>query len=260
MLNRRSFVFSMLAFLGAEFFGLQSCKRHKEENSGGGGRVIMPRREVLSSLDWSSFLRKWSDDILALLQSDVFLQASPLRKEVIKTGYLGFQAASEEEIDGTEKRMGLNLPPSYKKFLRVSNGWRQIAMDAEDGSLYPVSQIGWFKDMHPQSLNNWLSGSGGLDVSDQQYFIYGDRQDPVHLRDRYLKETLAISTEIDSAIYLLNPNVMDANGEWEAWLFGNKLPGANRYQSFQEMMQAEYKNMLRNLKNEIEFRRNFKTK
>jgi hypothetical protein len=39
---------------------------------------------------------------------------------------------------------------------------------------------------------------------------------------------------------LLNPKVIDENGEWEAWEFGNKIPGAYRYRSFWEMMQATY--------------------
>jgi hypothetical protein len=35
------------------------------------------------------------------------------------------------------------------------------------------------------------------------------------------------------------------DGEWEAWFFANWNPGANRYRSFREMMQAERANFLR---------------
>ena len=52
---------------------------------------------------------------------------------------------------------------------------------------------------------------------------------------------LEISDESDSAIYLLNPEVVTAEGEWEAWLFANWLPGASRYRSFAELMEAEYR-------------------
>ena len=45
----------------------------------------------------------------------------------------------------------------------------------------------------------------------------------------------------DSAIYLLNPKVVTPDGEWEAWFFANWLPGAARYRSFVELMQAEYR-------------------
>ncbi len=256
--DRRSFVVSTLALLGAALFGLPACERRQEPSSQAAAQVVLPRPAPLPALDWSLFLRKWSDEVLALIQSDALLHTTPIRKEAIQAGYLGYAAAAEQEIAATEKRLGLPLPPSYKNFLRASNGWRQIAMDAEDGRLHPVSRIGWFRDLQPQSLRGWLSGTGNMDATDAQYFVYGEKQDSVNLRDSYVKEALAISTEIDSAIYLLNPKVVDSNGEWEAWYFGYKLPGANRYRSFQEMMEAEYQNTLRNLKNEIVFFRNLK--
>jgi hypothetical protein len=38
--------------------------------------------------------------------------------------------------------------------------------------------------------------------------------------------------------------VVFADGEWEAWFFANWLPGASRYRSFAEMMEAERQNFL----------------
>jgi hypothetical protein len=254
--KKRSFVISMAAAIGAGVLGLQACGRNKDQNAAGENPVIVQRRVSLAALDWQSFLKKWSDDVIHLIDSNHLGQYVPQHMEALKTGYLGFPGANALEIDAAEKKLGLRLPPSYKAFLRVSNGWRQVAMDAEDGFLYSVNQIGWFRELQPQSLRAWLSGTGSLDASDEQYFVYGAKQDSVHLRDSYLKDCLAISSQIDSAIYLLNPHVVDSNGEWEAWFFGYKLPGANRYQSFQEMMQAEYQRVMGNLQTEIEFFRN----
>ncbi|HEY3110361.1 MAG TPA: hypothetical protein VGL23_16490 [Chloroflexota bacterium] len=33
-------------------------------------------------------------------------------------------------------------------------------------------------------------------------------------------------------------------GEWEAWFFANWYPGASRYRSFWELMQAEHASFL----------------
>jgi hypothetical protein len=44
----------------------------------------------------------------------------------------------------------------------------------------------------------------------------------------------------DSAVYLLNPQVVSEDGEWDAWFFANWLPGATRYRSFAEMILKEY--------------------
>ena len=58
------------------------------------------------------------------------------------------------------------------------------------------------------------------------------------MREEYLQTALEISSDSDDGdIYLLIPEVINLEGEWEAWHFGNKLPGANRYRSFYELMQ-----------------------
>lgn len=49
----------------------------------------------------------------------------------------------------------------------------------------------------------------------------------------------------DAAIYVLNPQIVTPEGEWEAWLFADWLPGAARYRSFQDLMQAEYAQAMR---------------
>lgn len=43
--------------------------------------------------------------------------------EEIETG-LGFPPADEERITALERRLGAKLPPSYRSFLAVSDGWR----------------------------------------------------------------------------------------------------------------------------------------
>ncbi|MCZ9339062.1 SMI1/KNR4 family protein, partial [Streptomyces sp. TRM76130] len=42
-----------------------------------------------------------------------------------RTRWLGFPPASEERITAMEKRLGRRMPPSYRQFLQVSDGWRQ---------------------------------------------------------------------------------------------------------------------------------------
>ncbi|MEX6690181.1 hypothetical protein QTN47_21910 [Danxiaibacter flavus] len=56
-------------------------------------------------------------------------------------------------------------------------------------------------------------------------------------------KTLAISNWGDSAILLLNPEVKFGD-EWEAWMFANWRPGADRYKSFEELMKEEYSSYL----------------
>ena len=57
-----------------------------------------------------------------------------------------------------------------------------------------------------------------------------------------MKTALQISSTLDGWVYLLNPQVIDTRNEWEAWDFGTKISGANRYRSLWEMMQSVYQN------------------
>lgn len=50
-------------------------------------------------------------------------------------------------------------------------------------------------------------------MPDEKYLVYGEEQDCVTLRIEYLKTALSISEGIDSAIYLLNPQVVTEDGE-----------------------------------------------
>lgn len=190
---------------------------------------------------WEQLLRQWSNDIL---ESDEFAGLIP--PDVVAARWLGYPGATEAEIAQAEARLGVTLPPSYRAFLRVSNGWRMTSSFIDQ--LWSTDQIGWFRDRNQSWINAFVAPRRPLrtpSTPDAQYFVYGDQQDPTELRVEYLQSALEISAIGDAAIYLLNPEVVTPEGEWEAWLFASWLPGANRYRSFWELMQAEHAEFLR---------------
>ncbi|WP_329450816.1 hypothetical protein OG894_12620 [Streptomyces sp. NBC_01724] len=89
----------------------------------------------------------------------------------------------------------------------------------------------------------WSEADGaGARVADEEYFVYGEAQAPFLLRPEYVPHTLKIShTPEATEVYLLNPCVVTADGEWEAWFVAHWLPGAVRYQSFWDLMNDEYR-------------------
>lgn len=181
----------------------------------------------------------------------------PMEQEAITLGYLGYPGASVAEIAAAEKRLDRTLPDSYKAFLRVSNGWRQLFMDADDCRMFAVHEVELFRYTHPDAVDGWLraipTGYDSFRTPDDKYFVYGVEQDSLTLRDEYVATAYAISELIDAAIYLLNPMVITPDGEWEAWYFGYKLPGAYRYRSFQEIMEAEYLRIVSSLQEMIRY-------
>lgn len=208
------------------------------------------------SFRWRPFLKQASRELL----KNVRISES-LPGDVVASAWLGYDGASEEEIAALEKRLGRRLPPSYRTFLAETNGWRNCGPFIY--KLWPCSEVCWFRERnqewidaytHPDDDTVEFTSPGGQSsdepwsVPDDEYFVYGEDQDPCQFRVEYLQTALEISDVGDSAIVLLNLEVVDDSGEWEAWMFANWIPGAHRYQSFRELMQGEHESFRRLLK------------
>lgn len=187
----------------------------------------------MNEFDWKAFLSRWGGDMLAApIGGDLPAKAHA-------AGWLGFPPATEEQIAATEARLQIPLPPSYKAFLRTSNGWLRTTHAIE--RVRGVQDVEWFRKRNREWIAAYTKplGFGAPEKTpDEQYFAYGEFA--ADFRPEHLKEALQISEVGDAAVYLLNPQVITKDGEWEAWFFANWLPGVHRYRSFQEMMLAEY--------------------
>jgi hypothetical protein len=196
--------------------------------------------------DWSLFLRQWSRDLLERLEDSEF---ASLPSEVIETKWLGYPEATDAEIADAEARLETVFPPSYRNFLAVSNGW--LKLDELIGRLWSTQEIEWLAVRNQELITAWTTGviigGGSLFVADEEYFVYGDEQDPALLRNEYLQTALEIGGDLDRGLLLLNPQVTFEDEEWEAWLFANWLPGAHRYRSFRELMQDRHTYLLDSL-------------
>lgn len=197
--------------------------------------------ESLTIEKWLEFLKQWRGSI----SKDNFPQSMPWGEDVSER--LIRLGAAEAQIAKSEARLGMRLPPSYRSFLEVSNG---LALPGDMPVFLPVEEIGWLRDLDPEAIRAWMEGVkayGTLEpVPDEEYFVYGERQNPSSLRHEYLQTALQVSDQeqADTAVYLLNPQVIDEQGEWEAWSWAHWKAGADRYRSFWELMQAEYHSYL----------------
>lgn len=194
----------------------------------------------MTEFDWRLFLERWSRELIEAGEEP------ELAPEIRASGWLGFPGATEEQLAAADARLGTSLPPSYRDFLRASNGWRGSGTFI--WRVWSTDEIDWFRVRNREWIDAYarpLGPSSGPirkpSTPDAEYFLYGDDQDSASFRPEYLESALEISEVGDSAIYLLNPEVVTPDGEWEAWFFGNWLPGANRYRSFAGLMQAEYR-------------------
>ena len=150
----------------------------------------------------------------------------------IASGWLGEPGATEAEIASAEQRLGVRLPPSYRAFLADTNGFDHLGPFIY--RLYNASEIDWFRVRNQDWIEAYQSGD---DISPEEHLANPD--DCVRFRAAYLSSCLQISEEGDSAVVLLNPEVVNHEGEWETWFFANWRPGAERFPSFRAYVESE---------------------
>lgn len=171
---------------------------------------------------WKTFLNDYNKELLSY---EKVVEALP--REIIKAGWMGFTGASEEELAATEKRLASSLPPSYRAFLKASNGWRFPSVWILE--LLPTSKVAWFREQNQDWIDAYNRPAAGLrPISDDEYFVYGRDQDCIHFRAEYLQTALQVSDVGDDGVVLLNPKVVTPDGEWETWFFANWLPAERK--------------------------------
>ncbi len=200
----------------------------------------------MEPFDWRAFLERWSRE---WLEDEWAVEQLP--PEVVASGWLGYPGATEEQLAQLESYLERALPPSYRAFLKVSDGWRWVTDDIDH--LWSTEEIGWFAVRNQESIDGWMHTTAANPLPDADYFVYGDEQNSGFFRAQYLQTAVQISEWDDSDIYLLNPEVVTPEGEWEAWLVQTWLPGVQRYRSFQELMQAEHDSFLESRQHEWVF-------
>jgi len=180
----------------------------------------------LDNFAWKPFMQQWNRDLLESEYSSYHVSA-----EVVRSGWLGYPGATATQIAQVEARLGVKLPPSYRSFLEFTNGWGRV--NRAIYKLWSVEEVEWFSVRHQDWIDIWKQEPEP------------DYEPEAQAEGVFIQSTLEISDVGDGAIYLLNPQIITPDGEWEAWFFANWLPGATIYPSFWEMMQDEHERFLR---------------
>lgn len=176
----------------------------------------------MPSHDWTAFLTRWSQEIITEERP-----GSDLPPEAIESGWLGLPPASEDQIAAAEARLGVKLPPSYREFLGVSNGWRFLANPYVE-VLRPGEELEYF----PVRNRQWITSMDLFSDAESRQELYG-------FTDGELEGSIEL-TESREGTMLLNPRVITPDGEMEAWFFESE-GGVERFPSFWAVMQDDFK-------------------
>jgi hypothetical protein len=203
--------------------------------------------DLTTPAEWLEMLKQISQEILSdpdFIDGNLAEMVTPAQ---LQAGWLGAPGASEIELRELEQRLQVSLPPSYRLFLQVSNGFGPL--DYFIWRLRPTQEVDWLVNTDADLVALWENDVDTIpSVPDEDYFRYDDSQIDGQVRREYFRGLLMISDWGDAGFLALNPAVQH-NGEWEAWHFANWMPGANRYRSFADLVKASFE-MYKNYKHE----------
>jgi hypothetical protein len=164
----------------------------------------MSQSRPLAVAEWREYLRGYSaeffdSDYLRRAEADgraQYLVSSAQRE----ARWLGYEPASEQMLAETEHRLGIRLPPSYRNFLLVSNGWSTIRYWYSPIDLIGADEIGWMSGLEPELIDAYDG-------------VYSDEEIAM------LKRCLLISSDDGGSggNWLLHADSVAGNGEWTAY-------------------------------------------
>jgi hypothetical protein len=182
---------------------------------------------LLEHLSWPELLRRWSGEAIGHC-ADIGLTITAGARA---SGWIGMPPASASGIAAAEARLGRALPPSYKSFLAVTDGWPVLSMDY--GSLRPVSGIAWMRDAQAGLLGIIRDASGDFEWPP-------DSNDGPPLLER----SVLLSTGTD--MFLLDPARTGLAGELFTCVWTSWHPGAGEHwPSFRAGMEGHYASFVR---------------
>ncbi|MFF4398741.1 SMI1/KNR4 family protein [Streptomyces sp. NPDC001480] len=172
------------------------------------------------SFNWHVFLRRWQEEWVPRADG-----GEGGGQAVVPLGRPG---ADEAVTAAAEERLGRRLPPSYREFLAVSDGWH-VDQTAGIYQLGGAADIDWFRD--PYDMTSLY----------EQNLDDNSRSEDVLLAGMW-QRSLRLETDSDMSYALLDPGDSDQDGEWALYVYkgwSGEVP--DRYSSFRAYMEAMYR-------------------
>ncbi|MFB7471904.1 SMI1/KNR4 family protein [Kitasatospora sp. NPDC056184] len=164
------------------------------------------------AFDWRPFLVRWSEEWAGACTDPAGLRDGD--EEAWRARWLGFEGAPAERIAAAEAELGCVLPPSYREFLAVSDGWRHAG-----GFVFRLAGADGAR---------WHRDADGI----SEYFEDDESADMWH-------RALQLDVESDLTLVLLDPGDVDADGEWAVYCYASwRAAPPERYPSFRAFMLA----------------------
>ncbi|MFJ8061430.1 SMI1/KNR4 family protein [Streptomyces sp. NPDC096142] len=157
-----------------------------------------------TAFDWRSFLLKWSGEWADSLPDSETRSADD--EAARQARWLGLPPASADRIAAAEERLGRQLPPSYREFLKVSDGWRNA------GAF--VWLLAGTEEAH------WHNNESGLADICSEHLDEDSRPEDWREADLW-RRGLQLDVESDITHVLMDPEDVDEDGEWAVYTWAS---------------------------------------
>lgn len=175
--------------------------------------------------DWRAYLPEYGE--VFVRTADEYVRQH-LTAEQIETHWLGADPANEGTIAATQQRLGLELPPSLRTFLTVTDGWKGVG--------------GWIDEVVPCAEIDWMRNTDkGAGLVELYTDAENDEDEPNELLALFQR---AVVVAVGEDLWLLDPTEAHPDGEWPAHEFEPKYGEAEEYRSFADLFHASKELML----------------
>jgi len=144
--------------------------------------------------------------------------------------WLGTKPASETEIKLTEKRLGMEFPTDFRKFLSITNGFS--APNDIEPTFEPIDKIDYLKKI-------------------DSFIIEAYSIDGIEDVGKELKKSILVGGINEEQYFLLILSDLKS-GKWKYWKFANWHPGEEEHES----LESYFKEVLNFLNETIESKKN----
>lgn len=173
-----------------------------------------------TTFDWRTFLLKWSGEWADSLPDGETLGADD--ETARRARWLGFPATSEERVAALEERLGRRVPPSYREFLKVSDGWRHAG--------------GFVSLLAGAEEARWHDNESGLADVFEEYLDEDAGSEERREADIW-RRGLQLDVVSDITHVLMDPEDVDERGEWAVYTWASwRAEPPERHTNFVEFM------------------------
>lgn len=174
---------------------------------------------------WRPFLLRWSAEWADSLPDDENRSAED--EAARQARWLGSPPASEARIAAMEERLGRRMPPSYREFLAVSDGWRHA---------------GWFVWVLAGTEDaRWHENESGLAGVFEEYADADAGPEERQEADLW-RRGLQLDVDSDITYVVMDPEDVDENGEWAIYTWASwQAAPPERHADFRAFMEKMFR-------------------